>query len=339
MNIYDISKLSGVSVTTVSRVLNGSDKVSEKTRQKVLSYIKQADYTPNPFARGLGLNTMRTVGILCLDPADANSCINLTPAIGFIERELRRNNFDSILFCVQYDMRDKAACLEMMMNRRVDAIIIVGSFFIESNPKNNQCILDAAKSVPIWLINGNLTGENVYCMLSDDYNITYTSTTELISTGVNDILFLYTTLSESEKRKMEGYKAAIQNAERKVSKDYIQCCPRDIHESHKFFDSLLADGLKFDGVVTCEDTIAVSVVNFALSKGISIPEELSVIGSGNSILSEYCYPSLTTVDGNYESLCVSAVSMLIRHFEGVTAPSKATISSRLILRNTTKKHL
>ena len=66
-NIYDISKLAGVSIATVSRVLNGSDKVSETTRQKVLDVMEQNGYTPNAFARGLGLNTMRTVGILCDD--------------------------------------------------------------------------------------------------------------------------------------------------------------------------------------------------------------------------------------------------------------------------------
>ena len=62
MNIYDISRLAGVSIATVSRVLNGSDKVSDATRQKVLDIMEQNGYTPNAFARGLGLNTMRTVG-------------------------------------------------------------------------------------------------------------------------------------------------------------------------------------------------------------------------------------------------------------------------------------
>lgn len=219
MTIYDISRLSGVSVTTVSRVINGSEKVSEKTRKKVLKIIKESGYTPNAFARGLGLNTMRTIGILCVDPADTNSCINLTPAIGYLERELRRNNYDSILYCLEYNMQGKEDYLKMMLERRVDAIIIVGSFFIESNPKNNQCILDAAGSVPVFLINGNLEGENIYCMLCDDFNSSYMATSELISTNVRDILFLYTTLSESEKRKMDGYIAAMKDHDLAVSQD------------------------------------------------------------------------------------------------------------------------
>ena len=95
MNIYDISKLAGVSIATVSRVLNGNEKVSEKTKKKVLEVIEQQGYTPNIFARGLGLNTMKTIGILCTDASD----IYQAKAIFYIEDSLRSQGYDSILCC------------------------------------------------------------------------------------------------------------------------------------------------------------------------------------------------------------------------------------------------
>lgn len=67
MNIYDVSKKANVSIATVSRVLNGNPNVSDKTRAKVLAVMEQLGYTPNVFARGLGLNTMRTIGIMYID--------------------------------------------------------------------------------------------------------------------------------------------------------------------------------------------------------------------------------------------------------------------------------
>ena len=67
MNIYDIARLAGVSIATVSRVVNDSPKVSEKTKAKVRAVMEEQNYTPNVFARGLGLNSMRTVGIVCPD--------------------------------------------------------------------------------------------------------------------------------------------------------------------------------------------------------------------------------------------------------------------------------
>ena len=67
MNIYDIAKLAGVSIATVSRVVNDSPKVSEKTKTAVLKIMEENNYTPNVFARGLGLGSMKSVGIVCPD--------------------------------------------------------------------------------------------------------------------------------------------------------------------------------------------------------------------------------------------------------------------------------
>jgi LacI family transcriptional regulator/LacI family asc operon transcriptional repressor len=103
MNIYDISKKAGVSIATVSRVMNGSANVSEKTRQKILDIIREEDYTPNPFARGLGLNTMKTVGFLCADSSDQF----FSRAIYYLERALRANNYDAILSCTGADLETR----------------------------------------------------------------------------------------------------------------------------------------------------------------------------------------------------------------------------------------
>ena len=70
INIYDVAKLAGVSIATVSRVVNGNTNVSEKTRAKVLKVMDEQGYTPNVFARGLGLDSMKTVGIICPGIAD-----------------------------------------------------------------------------------------------------------------------------------------------------------------------------------------------------------------------------------------------------------------------------
>ncbi|MEG0215095.1 MAG: LacI family DNA-binding transcriptional regulator, partial [Hungatella sp.] len=90
MNIYDVSEQARVSIATVSRVLNGNPNVSDKTRTRVLDVMKELGYTPNIFARGLGLNTMKTIGIMCSDSSDPY----LANAIYYLERELRVNGYD-----------------------------------------------------------------------------------------------------------------------------------------------------------------------------------------------------------------------------------------------------
>ena len=71
MNIYDISKKAGVSIATVSRVINNKDRVSEKTRKKIMDVIEQEGYTPNEYARGLALQSTKVIGVLCPDSSDS----------------------------------------------------------------------------------------------------------------------------------------------------------------------------------------------------------------------------------------------------------------------------
>ena len=119
VNIYDVAKLSGVSIATVSRVVNGSTKVSEKTRRKVLDVMEQCGYTPNVFARGLGLDSMKTIGILCPDISDAF----IAQAVAFLEERLHQYEYDCILGCSGYDLEAKEAHTKMLLSKRIDALI------------------------------------------------------------------------------------------------------------------------------------------------------------------------------------------------------------------------
>ena len=121
MNIYDISKQAGVSIATVSRVLNGSDKVSPATREKVLKVMEQNSYTPNAFARSLGLNSMHTVGILCADSSDGDKRkIHRILPLNSKDGTGRKENFFPI--CLSYaltmtDISSRCALSSRLMHR------------------------------------------------------------------------------------------------------------------------------------------------------------------------------------------------------------------------------
>ena len=145
MNIYDISEKAGVSIATVSRVLNNSSSVSEKTRQKVLSVMADSGYTPNVFARGLGLDTMKTIGILCADSSD----LYLAKAVYHLEQLLRENSYDAILCCTGYDVEHKKNCMELLLSKRVDGVILCGSNFLHDKNEDNEYIRQAAQHIPV----------------------------------------------------------------------------------------------------------------------------------------------------------------------------------------------
>lgn len=331
MNIYDVSKAAGVSIATVSRVLNGSPNVSEKTKEKVLAVIDQIGYTPNAFARGLGLNTMQTIGIMCPDSSDPY----LADAIYFLERELRQQGYDSILCCTGYQHATKQKYLKLLLSKRVDAVILIGSSFVEANARQNQYIIDAAKDIPVVIINGYLDAPNVYCTLCDDYQAVYDAVTALINSGVKDVLWLYHSLSYSGIRKLEGYKAAIMANGLSLRDEYMQHFSGTIHQTMDFLIDLKNKGLSFDGIVTSDDSLAVSAIKYARSFDLSIPKDLSIIGYNNSIMSECCEPELTSIDNKVESACINAVSSLMRVLSGASVPAKTMFSADIVKRQTT----
>ena len=158
-DIYDIAKRAGVSIATVSRVLSGSEKVRESTRNKVLGVMEQEDYHPNAFARGLGLGSMKTVGILCTDVSD----LYYAKAVSLLEHLLRQGGWNALLCCTGNELEDKKKSIGILLNKQVDAIFLVGSAFRESS--DNSHIERAAGHVPVIVINGLIECPNTYCVL------------------------------------------------------------------------------------------------------------------------------------------------------------------------------
>ena len=136
----------------------------EKTRRKVLKVMDELGYTPNVFARGLGLNTMKTIGIMCSDSSDPY----LAGAIYYLEQELRRNGYDSLLCCSGYLPETKKKYLELLLSKRVDAVILAGSHYVDGRQKDNDYLIEASKELPIMLVNGCLDGKQIYSTVCDD---------------------------------------------------------------------------------------------------------------------------------------------------------------------------
>lgn len=331
MNIYDVSEHAGVSIATVSRVLNGNPNVSEKTREKVLKVMDELGYTPNVFARGLGLDTMQTIGIMCSDSSDPY----LAGAIYYLERSLRSHDYDAILCCTGYDLDAKQKYFELLRSKRVDAIILAGSKFVEMRAKDNAYIIDAAAELPIMLVNGYLEGENIYSTVCDDRAAMYQAASQLIESGHKRILYLYSSYSYSGLNKMDGYKDALHSHGLSVSDNMICQCTKDMEASRDLLLSLHRQGLIFDAVLTSDDSLAVGAVKYANAEGISIPDELSIIGYNNSLLARCTDPEITSIDSKIEALCTTTVNTLMGVFSGVNVPSRTTIASDLIKRKTT----
>lgn len=329
MNIYDIAKLAGVSIATVSRVVNDSPKVSEKTKTAVLKVMEENHYTPNVFARGLGLGTMKSVGIVCPDVADAY----MAKAVSYLEKNLRGYGYDCILYCSGYEEEDKRQAVELIFKKQIDALILVGSNYSGVDGRTPDYVTEAAAQIPVFLINGYLTENNVYCVLANDFQAVYDLTEELLFAGKKKILFLSNSSSYSASRKREGYTDALAAHNMRAEESLMLYCENSIYVTRDML--LRRPGLSFDSVIATEDGLAIGAMKYAAATGRRIPEEISIVGYNNSELSITCTPELSSVDNRVEILCKTAIDSLMALLSGHQVPQKQMVKCHLIKRRTT----
>ena len=290
MNIYEIAELANVSIATVSRVINDSPLVSEKTKQRVRAVMKANNYTPNVFARGLGLNSMKTIGFICPDVADNY----MARAVAYLEKDLRDYGYDS---------------------ERVNYI------------------REAAKHIPVFLINGYVRGENVYCALCTDYEATYSTIIELIRAGRKRILFLSDSHSYSANQKLRAYKAALQWANIPIREELIMYMKNRIDLARDLLLDIL--DLDIDAVFATEDGLAAGALKYAKRRNIAVPEQLNIIGYNNSELSVCCDPELSSIENRVDRLCKIVIDSLKLCLKKQAVSDKVYAKGYLIRRSTT----
>lgn len=328
-NIYDIAAAAGVSTATVSRVLGGGKKVSEATRKKVLAVIQDLGYVPNAFARGLGLGSMRLVGVLCADVSDSF----YARAVSLIERRLVKRDLNAILYCTGNELEAKKKGIDILLAKGVDAIVMAGSPFVEL--KDNSHITNAAKHVPVICVNGLVEAHNVYCVLCDDQQAMYDNAVRLLDDGCKNILYLYDAETYSGRQKQLGFCRAMREHGGDAAKDYMLCVERDINAVKSKVLEVLDQGVPVDGALASEDILAVGICKAAAARGLTLP----VIGFNNSILAECATPALTSVDNMLEPMCNTAVDILNDVLNGKASPQKVIVSAKLVERETFKVKL
>lgn len=336
MNIYDISEAAGVSIATVSRVINGSSKVKPATRKKVLDIIEASGYTPNAFARGLSNNTMATVGICCADSSD----VYMAQGVYFLERELIKHNYASMLCCTGHELERKKEYLKLLLSRNVDAVFFIGSHYVEDTPEKNRYILEAAEKVPIFILNGELEGPNIYSIRCDDRKAEKRLTDFMFFCGKKNPLYLMRMLSYSGKLKVQGFCDSCREHGIADPESRVIQVPGKLREIVDVLENLQRKGVEFDSVLASDDELAVGAVKYAAKCGLRIPADFEVIGYNNSVLAESSTPELTSYDNRVEYMCETAVAQLLEVFQGQQVAHRTVFAGTITIRETTtRKHL
>ena len=279
-----------------------------------MDVIKAEGYTPNIFARGLGLDSMKTIGIICPNIADNY----MARAISHLEQNFHEYGYDCILGCSGHTREAKENYVKLLLSKRIDALVMVGSTYGGNGveEKETAYIKNASKQAPVFLINSWIEGENIYCSNADDFSAAYEVTSALIRRGKKRILFLYDSETFSAKQKMEGYERALSDAGYPVLGDLKFRTKNEIHHAR---DLMLAyKNLEFDSVVATDDGLAIGALKYANVKGLKVPDDIEIAGYNNSQLSVGCEPELTSVDNHLEKMCNDTVDYMLRVLQGDT---------------------
>ncbi|MCP1110363.1 LacI family DNA-binding transcriptional regulator [Ohessyouella blattaphilus] len=322
MNIYDIAEKSGVSIATISRVLNGGKNVSQKTYDKVMAIIEEEGYTPNIFARGLGLDTMQTIGILVTDAKDTY----YARMISYLSEGLHSLGFNVLLSSTGYDLKSKKREMELLISKRVDAIFLAGSS--QQELKGNTHIKEAAKTIPIIMVNGYIDAPGIINVSSNDRAGIYDCIRKLSASGYQKPLYFYNHATYSGAEKIAGFEAAAKELGLAKVKERIIQLPDTLTGMQARVEQVIASGLDFDAVVASEDLLAVAASKALAGRKLDLP----VVGFNNSILAEVSSPTLTSIDNMLESLCKMAVELFHERSLGKDTSSRVTIDCKLAVR-------
>lgn len=330
VNIYDVAKKAGVSVVTVSRVLNDSPNVRENNRQKVMEAIKELDYKPNAAARSLARGRTGMAGLVIPTIDDPF----MSRVMSSVERALK----DIGMFLVvsftadDVELRD-SNCVKLFMEDRVDGILIMSPI------KNEEYIMELKKrNFPFVLLDQHHTGMQVPSVTVDNFYGGYKAALSLIKSGARRIAHICgPDLYESSMERFNGYRKALEDSGLEVDERLITSGNFTVQGGFKAACGWFENHIIPDAVFAADDNTAFGVIDAARKFKLKVPEDISIIGYDDHPFASSLHPELSTVRQPAEEIGRCGVELLHNIIRGkVKRTSTISVKPQVVLRETTK---
>ena len=326
ITIYDVAREAGVSMATVSRVVNGNPNVKPSTRKKVSDVIEKLQYRPNAVARGLASKKTTTVGVVI--PSVTNLFYaSLARGIDDIASMYRYN---IILTNSDENTERKLKVFNTLLASQVDGIIIIGNNIEQTlvNEVNRS-------NTPVVFAGSVVEDKSVNSVNIDYYQSTLEVTEMLIDHGKKVGLITSDAEYTINKTRLEGYKKALNNKNLEFNENWVMQYDYIEKDAVKLADELLEEGVT--AVVVSQDTIAAAILNAVVEKGLSIPEDFEIISSSNSIITELVRPNLSSIQAPLYDIGAVAMRLLTKIMNNEEIEERqVTLPHRVIERGSTK---
>ncbi|MGQ3477037.1 LacI family DNA-binding transcriptional regulator [Paenibacillus sp. TY11] len=312
ISMKEIARLSGVSIATVSRIINENGRYSDETRQRVMDIIDKYQYETNSIAKSLRMNRSQTIGVLVPD-------IN-NEFFSVIVQEIESFFFDlgySTIICNTAKSAEKEKeYLKILDSKMVDGLVCISG--------QEEVLTDVLKrKVPIVCIDRRpKIDSNVAFIASDHYAGGFIATEELIRKGCRRILVLTKQQNlSSVNERLNGFSDAMLKHNLVLGKEQyvtIQSDHNNLDAAKQKVQQLIENKMKFDGIFATNDWLGLGALLALQENGIQVPGEVKIVGFDNDTISKYCNPPLTTINQDKAALASKACGILLEMIEGKT---------------------
>ena len=292
--------------------------------------LEKYNYTPNAAARGLVMQSSKLVGILIVDIR----VMHHVNSAFLIEKELTRQGYCCIIIGTGPEEEQKARYVEILEQRKVEGVILMGSMFMTETMKVS--IQRHLPNVPVVIVNGYLDLPNVSGVIVDEDRGVEQCVDLLWKKHKQKIAFVLDSGSPANYRKQQGYLDGMKKHGMPEEGLWLyQAEESSVQGGYDITAKIIQEHPDVEGIIYSIDLIAVGGVRAAYDMGYRVPEQLGLIGIDNSIYGEICTPKLTTLDNRLQEMSQSAAEILWESLDGTVKSKKLELYSRIIEREST----
>lgn len=330
ISIKDVAKEAGVSIATVSRVLNGVEVVNEDTQKRVRDAVKKLGYRPNVIARSLKTQKTRTIGILIPDISNP-----LYPEIvRGIEDVANIYNYNIILCNSDLNTDKEREYIYVLKEKMVDGLL-----FMSNSLSNGVLEILQKLDIKTVLIETTVNNKSIPNITINNIEASKQAVNKLISNGRDRILYIgdhKDALNVSYYR-FKGYIDALNENNLIIDEELFCFCKPFLNNGYKYVSEKIKNGIEFNGIFCVCDELAMGAINALRDNGINVPNDCEVIGFNNTLMSSVFYPKLTTIDPLSYDLGSIGMRMLLKIINNESVDNlNYIVPHRLIERETTK---
>ncbi|RDV29011.1 LacI family DNA-binding transcriptional regulator [Alteromonas aestuariivivens] len=306
--IKDVARAAGVSLATVSRVVNDGPKVGDATRERVKKIMQELGYRPNATARALVTQKSAYLGVVI---ADLQAPFFALLAHG-VEVVTRKNNVRILLSAGSLEKDTELQAIETLLEHRVDAMVV------HSKLLDDETLIDFARQVPGFiLINRYIPQIGNRCIWLDNVAGGRSMAQYAYQLGHKNIAVISSRIQIDDPHlRVAGIKQAAAEAGRTIPDSMIEYSSPDQEGGELATQNLIASGQQFSVILAYNDAMAAGAMATLLDHGIKVPEEVSVMGYDDLELAKFCRPKLTTLRYPIEMMASKAADLALRYASG-----------------------